>query len=174
MPTERVVIRSSWSASFANIAIVAVTFVLVLALTGNWTVLIVPLVVIALMTCLLRYLHHIVLTPVGLEIWWLRYHLVPWNHIGAVVPMGSMGGHELAVFDAHENRTRRLSAPRGVFGVGKGEVAAAQALVEQWWVAYRGAAPLPATALRPPGYLPGSPEDPYAPPAARLDRPPAG
>jgi hypothetical protein len=104
-----------------------------------------------------------VLTEQGMVIQNLGRTFVPWSHVGRITVRGAWwNGRYIRVFDVVANRTRRLTAPAGAFGVGNRDVDRAQQLIEQWWVHYRGAQPATRTA---PARHPGLPDDPYAPPA---------
>ncbi len=97
-----------------------------------------------------RHLLRTVLTPDGVVLRWFRSRLVPWNHIGGVGRYSFLGSDHITVWVLTENKTRRLPAPRRDFGIGSGAVAAAQALVEQWWIEHRGPAPAVNPAVRTP------------------------
>ena len=92
----------------------------------------------------------VVLTPEGLVIREFQSRLVPWNHIGAVGRSSFLDSGYVTIWDLATNRTRKLPTPRSSFRLGSEDVAAAQALVEQWWIANRG----PAPAVNPAGRTP--------------------
>jgi hypothetical protein len=125
----------------------------------------IPIVVfLATMTASLRFLHYIELTPHGIAIHTFGVRRVPWANIGAVEQVRKYGSYELTIYDRVENRSRRLSAPRGVFGVGRGEQEQARELIEQWWIAHRGSPP-PVPPVRAAQHeTSGPPLDPYRPP----------
>jgi hypothetical protein len=162
---QRVIIRSSWLATFANMSPIAIVLfgfqIWDRSVGGAVTV----LIVLAGMTSLLRYVHYVELTTNGLDIHWLRSRHVPWQHIGSVDQVGGLGTAELKIYDRDANIGRRLPAPRATFGVGKGDTAQARDLIERSWLAYIGS-PMPAATRAAPPY-PASDEvlDPYRPPA---------
>jgi hypothetical protein len=98
---------------------------------------------------------HVVLTPPGLEVWWFGYTRLPWTSVGGVFEIGFLGDGYLSVLDSRENRSRRLPAPRALFGVGKRELREQRHLIEQWWATYRNIPPSPP---------PAAPGDPWSPP----------
>jgi hypothetical protein len=70
----------------------------------------------------------------------------------------------LRTYNRALNTGRRLPAPRGAYGIGKAETAAARELIETWWLAHGGTPPQAAPpALR--GEASGPAGDPWqAPP----------
>jgi hypothetical protein len=165
MPNDqRVVIRSSWPATFAITAPIALIFTAAQFLSGTIGTTVTVLVVITAVTAGSRLLNHVELTPHGLGIHWFSMTVVPWQQIRSVEMVNRYGGCELYVFDVVANRRRRLAAPRGSFGVGTQQAAGARDLIEQWWLAYSGlpvpTAPVPTSPPEPPG----GPNDPYRPP----------
>jgi hypothetical protein len=163
-PDERVVIRSSW---LAVVALLAPAGVVLLVIQISWRSFgsVIPIILfLATMTASLRFLHYIELTPHGIGIHTFGVRRVPWANIGAVEQVRKYGSYELTIYDRVENRSRRLSAPRGVFGVGRGEQEQARELIEQWWIAHRGS-PAPVPPVRAAQHeTSGPPLDPYRPP----------
>jgi hypothetical protein len=148
---ERVVLTTPWRVVLVNLVVAVAPLLLIASnLHRLWAFFAAPgiVVVAGLMQ---RLQERIVLTPEGLVIRRFRSRLVPWNHVGGVG--GSSFWGELTIWDLTENRVRSLPAPRrSFFRLGSGDVAAAQALIEQWWIAYRGPAPAVSPAGRtPPG-----------------------
>lgn len=137
-PVTPVVIRSSWAAAAANVTPVAVVLLGYQIWQGSLTGTVIVAVVMALLTALMRYLEKVELTAEGLNISRFRTQHVAWHNLGELGQVGALGAHELRIFDVARNTSRRLPAPRGVFGVGREEVAQAEALIGQWWAAHGG------------------------------------
>jgi hypothetical protein len=161
---ERVVIRSSWFAAFANWLPVGVVLLGLQVWERSVEGVVIVLLVSLVITGYARHINYVELTAEGLGIHWIRMSRVAWHHVGSVDRVGSLGSYELKIFDRALNIRRRLPAPRGAFGIGKAECAQARELIETWWVAHRGSPPpVPA---RPtwPGEPSGPRTDPWAPP----------
>jgi hypothetical protein len=147
---ERVVLRTPWRVALVNAAPVFVLLMISLIPDPSLWGFIMFTAGFFAVALAYRHLYRAVLTPEGVELRWFGSRLVPWNHIGEVGRLSFLGNASVTVRDLTENRTRYLPSPQSVFGLGSRDVAAARALVEQWWIANRG----PAPAVNPAGRTP--------------------
>ena len=161
---QRVVLRSSWPATFANISPILVALVAVQIADRSVGQAIVVIVAVASVAAVFRDLLYIELTPQGLDIHRFGLRRVPWQDISSVELVNRFGGHNLRIHEVARQRGRYLPAPRGSFGVGKQETAQASDLIEQWRQAYSNR-PLPIVPhpTSPPA-IPGGPDDPWRSP----------
>jgi hypothetical protein len=163
--SERVVIRSSWLGIFAILAPAVLLLLTVQIVLGSPVGAVTVLAVLVSMAVSLRLLSYVELTAQGMGIHTFGTRLVPWQHIGSVEQVNRQGGNQLRIYNLAENRSRFLPAPRGAFGVGKAETAAARDLIEEWLLVYRGSPPPSAPRATPPYPTSGEAIDPYRPPA---------
>jgi hypothetical protein len=162
---QRVVLRSSWPAAFSIIAPILVVFLAIQIMDRSAGGAIAVLIAIGAVVAGARQLQYVELTPQGLEIHLFGMRRVAWQDIGAVEFVDRLGGHQIRIHNIAKNRGRYLPAPRGSFGVGKKETAAARDLIEQWWQAYSNR-PLPTVPVpTSPPAAPGGPNDPWRSPA---------
>jgi hypothetical protein len=162
--SERVVIRSSWLAVLANVAPIAAILVASQFWVRSLGGAVAGLVVLTTLTVVFRSLNYVELTPEGLGIHWFRMERMPWQRIGSVDRVGSLGTYELKIFDLALHISRRLPAPRGAFGVGRKETAEARNLVEAWWLAHGGTLHRAPARSATPRDASGGLVDPWVPP----------
>jgi hypothetical protein len=164
MPSDqRVVLRSSWPATFANSSPIILVFLAFQIADRSVGEAIVMIIVVVAVTATLRDLLYIELTPQGLDIHRFGLRRVPWQDISSVELVNRFGGHNLRIHDVARQRGRYLPSPRGSFGVGKKEAAEARDLIEQWRQAYSNQ-PLPIAYPTLPPATPGGPDDPWRSP----------
>lgn len=161
---QRVVLRSSWPATFANSAPIFVILVAVQIADRSVGQAIVVIIAVAAVTAVFRDLLYIELTPQGLDIHRFGLRRVPWQDISSVELVNRFGGHNVRIHEVARQRGRYLPAPRGSFGIGKQEAAQARDLIEQWRQAYSDR-PLPIVPHpTSPAATPGGPDDPWRSP----------
>jgi hypothetical protein len=161
---QRVVLRSSWPSAVAPIAPLLLIFLAIQIMDRSFAGAIAVVIAIGAVVAGARQLQYLALTPEGLEIHWFGMRRVAWQDIGSVEFVDRLGGQQLRIYNIAKKRGRYLPAPRGAFGVGKKETAAARDLIEQWWQAYSGR-PLPmAPEPTSPPAAPGGPDDPWRSP----------
>src|SRR5471032_1920167 len=101
-PDERLVIRSSWLATFALLAPAGVVLLVIQISWRSFSSAIPIVVFLATMTASLRFLHYIELTPHGIAIHAFGVRRVPWANIGAVEQVRKYGSYELTIYDRVE------------------------------------------------------------------------
>lgn len=135
-------LRTPWPAALGNAApVFAILMVAMIPDPSLWGFVFMSAGCLAV-TLVYRLLYRVELTPEGLVLRWFQSRLVPWNQIGAVGRSSFLGNASITILDLSQKRTRYLPSPQSVFGMGSREVARAQALVEEWWIDHRDAAPV--------------------------------
>jgi len=161
---QRVVLRSSWPATFANSSPILVVLLAVQIADRSVGPAIVVIIAVAAVTAVFRHLLSIELTPQGLDIHRFGLRRVPWQDISSVELVNRFGGHNLRIHEVARQRGRYLPAPRGSFGIGKQETAQARDLIEQWRQAYSNRPqPIVPHPTSPPATA-GGPNDPWRSP----------